>query len=79
MNRVNYNTTALVSSLSSGLPTMQAESRRLVEEAIAKHETFDEAARSLGIPVRALHRLRTMLGKTQAAKPKARKSKRGKG
>ncbi len=61
MRHKNANTSALTAALQSDLPTLKAEAEKLLKAAEKKHGTFVEQADSLGINVRALHRIRALL------------------
>lgn len=58
MRRTNHNTSALIASLRSDLPTLRNEATKLIKAAMKEHGTQQKAAAALGTYDRSL---RTML------------------
>jgi len=57
----NYNTSALMASLQSELPTMRKEATRLIKAAMRKHKTQQRAAEALGTYDRSLRTMLTII------------------
>lgn len=73
--RPNTNTSALRYSLLSTIEPLRLEARRIVAEALASHETAEDAAKPLGMNGQALRRLRDIIAEQDAGAPKKPKTK----
>lgn len=69
MRYANQNTSALMASLQCSLPDMRATATRVVQGAIEHHATLAEAAETLGVSLRAIHKLKDLAGGTEAEEP----------
>jgi hypothetical protein len=75
MRRPNPATSALMSSLLGPFPSLRREARQLVDDACAKFEVLQDAARELGISDSALRKFRRLSRELPPDKPWARRKR----
>lgn len=69
--RPNPNFTALRAALTCDIPEMKATAVKVIEDAIAKHETLTDAGAAIGVTYLGMNRLRKLM-----APPKTKKARK---